>query len=422
VSKASDPRSADAEGTEQAPAYRDDALSELMTGAYAATSMVSMSVPGTDANLPAPPAWEPTNEAPSAEALDDQSGMPSQLASGPHIPVEEDIEVDIDADHDEEFLDDVVQARAAAETVPLTSPDPVPLRTSIPVLPSPEPAIVVDREDGEPAAAISTDSGVVVTPQHAVGAKLTGAYPNVPSHLRSPAPKQRNVTPWIVGGAVVVALSIGAFMLLGNDTPSTSTAEPTEKAAAPASVAPEPETPTPAAKPEPTPSAPEAPSPADPPPAASQDAYAAAAARYEQDPTNEALLDMTLAACELDRGPDARAAFRKLVGGKARSKAVVQCREHDVDVASKVEGFTGAELAQQAQDAFDAGDIDKALELARQSNRTERNQPALQLIVRAHCRQKDKKQAKKMMRHVSKRARSEVAKYCATQGVKVPRK
>ena len=426
----------DDDGQEPSADYRHDALGELMTGAYAATSMVSMTVEGGDANLPAPPAWAPSDEAPKAEALDETSGVPAQIDSGRHPAVEEEIEFDVDDDLDDEapeFRDHVgsgpepappeVSLRAAIEELPASSDDLVAQLEDehVPLGP------VID-DDSEPAASISTDSGVVVTPQHAKGAQLTGAYATIPAHLRSPAPRKRSPMPWVLGGLAVV-LGLGLAVWATNKPQASS--EPSEPAEAAVVPSPSEEAPaddgkpasepgTPEAEPKPTaPAQPEAQPETAQAAEASGDAYAAAAAKYEREPNNETLLEMTLAACELRRGPDARTAFRKLVGGKARSKAVIDCREDGVDVTSKVEGFTASELAEQAKEALDAGDAEKALELAKQSNKTERNQPALRLVVTAHCHLGQKSSAKKMMRHISKRNRRALSKTCAEHGVRI---
>ncbi|MCR9163979.1 MAG: hypothetical protein ACE37F_02240 [Nannocystaceae bacterium] len=414
----------DDDDREQSADYRHDALGELMTGAYAATSMVAMTVQGGDANLPAPPSWAIGDEAPKAEALDRASGMPAQIDSGRHSAVEEEIDLDLDDD-----LDDtpVLEVREDIGSGPVLEQPKISLRDAIEELPASSDELAAEIMDDdvpldpseddepEPAAAISTDSGVVVTPQHAVGAKLTGAYGAIPSHLRSPAPRERSPMPWILGG-LAVALAVGAGIFISTRAP----AEDATDAMAPASVVPdegreEVELPTP---PQPEPSA-EAPAADGPPKAVAQDAYSVAAAKYERDSSNDALLEMTLAACTLQRGPDARAAFRKLVGSKARSKAVLGCRDEGVDVSAKVEGFTAGELAAQAQAALDAGNAEKALELAKQSNKTERNQPALQLVVTAHCQLGQASSAKKMMRHISKRNRRALIEACAEHGVRL---
>ena len=80
---------------DDAPDYRDDALSELMTGAYAATSMVQMSVPE---ELPELPDWEPSEDAPAAEVLDETAGGPTKLTSGQHSVIDEPIDIDTDDD------------------------------------------------------------------------------------------------------------------------------------------------------------------------------------------------------------------------------------------------------------------------------------------------------------------------------------
>lgn len=417
----------DDEGQEQSTDYRHDALGELMTGAYAATSMVAMTVEGGDANLPAPPAWSPTDDAPTAEALDETSGVPAQIESGRHPAVEEEIEFDLDEDLDE---DAAPEQRDHIGSGPEPARPEVSLRAAIEELPASSDNLVAQLEDEhvplapvieddpEPAASISTDSGVVVTPQHAKGAQLTGAYATIPAHMRSPAPRKRSPMPWVLGGLAVV---LGVGLAMWATTKPQASDEPSEPAEAAVVPSPAPaESEEPAADPGTPEAEPKAPTP-EPPETAEVpgDAYAAAAAKYEREPTNEVLLEMTLAACELRRGPDARTAFRKLVGGKARSKAVVECREGGIDVTSKVEGFTAGELAAQAKEALDAGDAEKALELAKQSNKTERNQPALRLVVTAHCHLGQKASAKKMMRHISKRNRRALSKTCAEHGVRI---
>lgn len=241
---------------------------------------------------------------------------------------------------------------------------------------------------------------------------------------------------WAIGGAVLVGLAaVGVVVIMsGGDT--VSVADPIDAASEPAEavVVPTP----PEASPEPErPHAPTAPavenpkaevpklvSPASgdtPPPAAGdqKQTYAAALARYEADPTNPGLLELTLTACALKLGPDARAAFHKLIGGKLRSKAVVKCRESDIDVTSKVEGYTGLEIANQAREALDGGDAKGALSLAKQSNRTERSHEALELMVLAHCELKQKKSARKMLRHVPEKRRRGLIRECKSRGVRL---
>lgn len=432
------------EGDAKDPGFRDDALSELMTGAYAATSMVTM---GGEGDLPAPPVWAPTDDAPSAEALDGASGAPTQIPSGPHRKAEAEIEIDADFDELEPAADVVEPRSTDAETLPLSGPLGIgplgPPSVDMPISSDDYPAhlgYVDEDDDGEGAASISTDSGVVVTPQHAQGARLTGAYPTVASQLRSPSPKrQPSSMPWIIGGAVLVGLvAVGAIVTMsggdaGDDAPAADVQDP-PPGPSQAALAPTPA----AAQPGPTPTDTPAPSPTEaPPPAAAvkdpgtsapspapgdpKQAYAAALAQYEADPNNPGLLELTLTACTLGLGPEARTAFHKLVGGKSRSKAVVKCRDAGIDVTSKVAGYTGPEIANQARAALDDGRADDALALAKQSNRTERNHVALAVMVLAHCELKQKKSAKKLLRHVPEKHRAELIRDCGERGVKLRR-
>ncbi|MBV1862005.1 MAG: tetratricopeptide repeat protein [Nannocystaceae bacterium] len=453
------------EGTAQEPEFRDDALSELMTGAYAATSVVAMGVKGGEGDLPAPPVWAPpADDVPTAETLDPASGSPAQIPSGPHARVEPEVEIELDTDFGEPpaaltaAAADVVAPRASdAITVPLSGPlsaGPLgPPVIDIEVSSGDYPAHRgynedgEDREDeGEAAASISTESGVVVTPQHAQGARLTGAYPTISPQLRSPSPRrERSSTPWLIGGAIVLGLlAVGVVVVkmnggvIDDSVPVADVADAEPARARSAAVAPPKVSPPgrdrkgdlPAEKDEASepaghttpevgdsPSASIRPAPAGTP----KSTYATALARYESDPTNPGLLQLTLTACSLGLGPEARTAFHKLVGGKARSKAVVKCRGSGVDVTSKANGFTGAEIAEQARAALDEGHPAQALALAKQSNRTERNHAALELMVLAHCQLKQKKSAKKLLRHVPEKRRAEIIRDCAEHGVKLRR-
>ena len=441
------------------PEFRDDALSELMTGAYAATSMVAMGVKGGDSGVPAPPVWAPAEEAPPAEALDRASGSPTRVPSNPHVQVETEFEIDTDFDDPDDgerpprLAPDIVESRAShAVTAPLSGPQPGgplgPPSVSIPAAPEEYPAHhgfsqEEQEEEEEGAASISTDSGVVVTPQHAKGARLTGGYPTVSSsRLRSPAPryqKTSSMLPWTIGAAVVVGvLLVGAVVMLSGrssgDSSSAAELDDPSKPPEPAAAGVTLENPVPAQGPKPTAIDEAVPStPGDVPPLPAKQAdlpaptepgnptqtYATALAQYEAEPSNPALLELTLKACSLGLGPDARTAFHKLVGGKVRSKAVVKCRESGVDVTSKVHGYTGPEIAQQARAALDKGDATGALALAKQSNRTKRNHAAIELMVLAHCQLKQNKAAKKMLRHVSEKRRGTVIRDCKSRGGRI---
>ncbi len=418
---------------DDAPDYRDDALSELMTGAYAATSMVQMSVPE---ELPELPDWEPSEDAPAAEVLDETAGGPTKLTSGQHSVIDEPI--DIDTDDDVPIDTDDLDERPPSPTV-----DVVPmLELGLPNVDAPDsgevdpaaldaeklgkdadaPTLIVDEIDSgaEAAASISTESGVVVEPQRAPAAELTGGYETVASHIRSPAPREERRSPMMfigIGVVVVAAIGIGVAMFGGADDGPGGDVNETAAGAAPTEPAPTgtpgPGVATAAVPPSPAP----APSPVDR--SSAQAEYDAARSRYEDTGKSRALIDMTVAACKLNDGPTARLAFRKLVGAKSRSKALIACRELGVDVTSAVDGFTGAELAAQAQAALAAGKHGDALELAKKSNRTERNQAALRLIVKAHCHLGNRTKALKMMRHVSERQRDAVASYCTDQGLEL---
>ncbi len=146
---------------------------------------------------------------------------------------------------------------------------------------------------------------------------------------------------------------------------------------------------------------------------------AANAAEYELSDSQDALLTMTVAACSMDEGPKARNAFRKLKGRELRSQAMVACREADVNVTSNVSGYTGGELMAQARYAFDKGKYEAAYDKAHASNKVERSSDALLLKGRAACKLGRDAEAKRLIPHISKKARATLIESCKADGVEL---
>ncbi len=477
--------------------FQDDALSELMAGAYVATSMVSISAPPSS-EIPELPQWEPSEDAlPTAEVLDEESGDPVSIESGEFAaPLSENDDDDGDVDHDapalvgsllartsdipktpshdrvtrpdggrvalvpkappavppgdapnpdavEESAPSEVEAGASLQVEPQAARPVPPLEraavsgvvevdviqqaaaaTTVP-LDMPRKSSSSDEADPEPAASISAEPGVVVRTQRRPASELTGSYPTLsgpgqPNERRPTNPHpvldepRSRAVPIVLGLTVLASLAGGWFWFSNRSAPrgqgtavaQAGTADNSSPNGAPASA-------------DEKSNALEATRQSANDPEVSRANYAAAAARYERDQAPDALVEMSIAACELRDGPTARSAFRKLVGTKLRSRTLVTCRELGVDVSALGNGYTAGELAQQAQAALDEAHYDEALKLAKKSNRVERNQAALVLIVKAHCRLAEVDQAKKMMRHVSEKRRAAVDAYCKDAGAQL---
>lgn len=140
--------------------------------------------------------------------------------------------------------------------------------------------------------------------------------------------------------------------------------------------------------------------------------YDEGAARYERDRSQEALETMATAACALDDGVKARAAFRKLTGGDVRKRVMIACRSSAIDLNATTDQPTPAELLRAAERALDAGDHETAVTLARKSNRLERSQAAVYIIALAECAAGDKEKAASMRRHLNKARQTALAERC----------
>lgn len=145
--------------------------------------------------------------------------------------------------------------------------------------------------------------------------------------------------------------------------------------------------------------------------------YDAAYARHEQSGAAEDLLAMTQAACDLDEGPWARDAYRKLKGKALRGQAMSHCQHAGVDLLAKVDGYTAPELRRRAEEALARGDTSEAIRLGRASNKVERNSAAMEIATQAACRSGDAETAAALLRHVSKKARPPLVEQCGKAGV-----
>ncbi len=327
-------------------------------------------------------------------------------------------------------LGDEVDIDVSEDTLPRLA-----LREPYPVLP---PAMAAAPAPSEPWAPSQVPTAPV--PVVPVRRAQTG-----PIHAAAPAPR-RALGAWLaVGAALGTVLSIVALVWVMSSSEPAPGSAPDEPAKAPAADAkappdepgdagasparpapaePAPAEPTPAeptVPPEPTPSdAIEAP-PADERAVITvtrdRSAYERAAAEHARTGSPSSLLAMAIAACELDEGPRARAAFRKLVGRAARTKAMVTCRAAGVDVTSTVDGYTGGELLAQARAALAAGDAKTALDKAHASNKVERSSEAVLVKGLAACSLGDADQAQRLLPHVSVKARARLVEGCAAQGI-----
>lgn len=181
------------------------------------------------------------------------------------------------------------------------------------------------------------------------------------------------------------------------------------------------ETPEPAAAKEitPPPSDAEADPPAeDPaPPAASTPDYDAAKAEYDASGSQDALATMVKAACAMDDGPSARAAFRKLRPTELRKEALSACKKTEVDPTLAIDGPTPGELVRRARRELEAGDAAAAEATARESNRMQRSREAILLMALAACAQSDAEEVRRLRKHVARDDRAELDAACTAKGI-----
>jgi hypothetical protein len=150
-----------------------------------------------------------------------------------------------------------------------------------------------------------------------------------------------------------------------------------------------------------------------------QRAYSLADRSYQRRRSNEAVQIMTVAACKLEDGVKARAAFRKLVGGSVRAEVAEACQAVGVELQAQAEGATAAELYARAKLAADAGDWKTAFDLAKQSSRKDRNVNALRLLAISACKLKNEKWANRIAKMLIPDMRKQVVAQCAADGVEI---
>ncbi|MCX4245970.1 hypothetical protein [Paraliomyxa miuraensis] len=394
-----------------------------------------------------------------------------RLPTGPHAPYRP----DASEDEDEFTVDDPDEPPVDSDEPPVDDPDDSPVDFGEPpaddldqTRPSTGPSESMDldieiSDDAIPRLDVELPSRErlplprLASQTPTMPAPTVDAIAAAPSRPRTaepfadvmPPPRGTPLVPWIAGGVAVV-LSLAAIMWLAGGT------DESDADAKPAAVAPEPPTspprppepaPTPTPTPTPTqtqpPSADPTPPPdaadptppfeaAEPPEPSPPDAdasiitvkpdtsdYERAAADYEATQSQDALLGMARAACALHDGPRARAAFRKLLGRELRSQAMVECRTHGVDVTSKVAGHTGPELLVQARAALEAGDAKTAFDKAHASNKVERSSDAVEVQALAACTMGDVDKARRLLPHVSKKARPTLIEDCRAVGAEL---
>jgi|GEM_PF-5366997 len=148
-------------------------------------------------------------------------------------------------------------------------------------------------------------------------------------------------------------------------------------------------------------------------------AYKLAAQSYDDKRDNEAVFVMTQAACQMDDGPKARIAYRKLVGGDVRAKAATACKQRGIDLLALAAegGLTAIELYEQARAAADDNDWKNAFLLSKQSARVERRTESLQLMALSACKLGDEKNARWVLNMLKLRDRSSIIEACKDKGI-----
>jgi hypothetical protein len=147
------------------------------------------------------------------------------------------------------------------------------------------------------------------------------------------------------------------------------------------------------------------------------DAHAIADRHWSATRDNDALQLMVAAACALEDGKLARAAFRSLAGPQTRAAVYVQCRRRGIDLRARTHGDTAGELLVRARKAAAAGDHVEARRLARESLSLGRTTEAMLLVGVSACRLGKLAEAQRLLSHLHRDEQVELRTGCSEAGV-----
>ncbi len=148
-------------------------------------------------------------------------------------------------------------------------------------------------------------------------------------------------------------------------------------------------------------------------------AYDLAAKAYEMAGGNTGLEVMALSACQLGEAPDARSAYRKLIGRTVRRRVTDECIALGIRIHWDGEGWTSKELLRRATEAIGQGKYQEGYDLAQQSHRKKRRSAAVALMATAACGLKDAAEAKRLFALVSAGEKPGIAETCEKNGIEL---
>lgn len=148
-----------------------------------------------------------------------------------------------------------------------------------------------------------------------------------------------------------------------------------------------------------------------------QKAYELASQAYDIERRNAPLEVMALAACHTGQSPDARSAYRGLVGKNVRRRVADECTALGIKISWKGDGWSATELLELAETALEKGDFQVAYDRAQESQKKKRRSVAVALMGKAACGLGNADEAQKIVKLVRAADAAGIVEFCQSKGV-----
>jgi hypothetical protein len=126
---------------------------------------------------------------------------------------------------------------------------------------------------------------------------------------------------------------------------------------------------------------------------------------------------MALAACHTGEAPDARSAYRKLVGQSVRRRVTDECIAAGIRIHWDGAGWSSKELLARAEVALERGEYQSAYDQAQESQKKKRRSAAVALMARAACGLGNADEAQTLTAMVRPAERTGIIEFCGSKGV-----
>jgi outer membrane biosynthesis protein TonB len=148
-------------------------------------------------------------------------------------------------------------------------------------------------------------------------------------------------------------------------------------------------------------------------------AYDVASRANDLEARNPSLEVMARAACHLGQNPDARKAYRGIVGATIRRRVNDECTGLGVKLQFKGDGWMPIELLALAEKALERGEYQQAFDYAQESHKGKRRSVAMSLMGQAQCGLKNGEEAQRYHDLVRPVDRPPIIDACKKHGVPI---